>query len=72
MRHMTRPNTTELRDPAEIVPPPQAEDGRADEFHTLRCKGLKVDSHCAHSGKLVSGKNVPATRKSGVRTALTT
>jgi hypothetical protein len=33
---------------------------------------LITPSTCAHFGSLLRGKKVPATRKSGVRTALTT
>ena len=70
IRQMTSPNRTRSH-PREILPPLQAEDGVPDELDAV-VERVELGEHLRQLGQSDSGKNVPATRKSGVSTALTT
>ena len=55
-----------------VAPALEAEHGVADQLHEVVERVDAARANCAHSGSPSIGKNVPATRKSGVITALMT
>ena len=68
---MTRPKATRNATPHEVVPAVAAEDGVADELDAV-VERVERAEHLRPLGELArAGRTCPATRNSGVSTALT-
>ncbi len=69
-RHVIKPKATSAPTRTRSVQPSKP-NAALRTSSTQWCSGLNSPAICAHRGSPLNGKNVPATRNSGVRTALT-